>query len=283
MKITNYIDLHVHTNYSDGSFSPKQVIDYCKNIGVVAVGITDHDTTLAIEEAIEEGRKENLEVISGVELSCNFKNSSEGEIHILGYFIDWKNESLQKKLKIFREARKERALKILKKLNSLGFHIKEEEIINNNINSIGRLHFARLLVEKNITNSIKEAFDLYLGYGKPAYVEKFKLEVKEAISLILESKGIPILAHPYWGTSLDVESLKKLINLGIKGIEVYHPKHSKNVINELLTLAEKYELLVTGGSDCHGVINGQKPLLGSLKLSYEILKKLKDYNNNLLK
>lgn len=278
-----FIDLHVHTVYSDGSFTPKEVVDYCKNNGIVAVGITDHDTTDGIEEAIEEGKKQDVEVIPGVELSVEFKDSTEDEIHILGYYINWQDKVLQQKLKIFRQVRQERAYKILSKLNSLGIKIDEDEIFSkfSSTQSIGRLHFAKILLEKKIVSSIKEAFELYLGYGMPAYVPKFRLQPQEAISLILQTGGIPVLAHPYFGIYVDSKSIKKLVNQGIKGIEVYHSKHHKNVIEELINIADKYGLLITGGSDCHGAIDGATPLLGSLKIPYSILDGLKKFKQEM--
>ncbi len=272
-----YIDLHVHTNYSDGSFTPKEVVEYCKKVGVIAVGITDHDNIDGIKEAIIEGEKLGVEVVPGVEISCDFKDSSEEEIHILGYYIDYENAKLKQTLKFFQEARQKRAYKIFNKLVSLGIPIKEEDVFKDSIKSIGRLHFARVLKEKNLVSSIKEAFELYLGYGKPAYEAKLKVSPKEAISLIVEAKGIPILAHPYLEISMNTKSIKELIEYGIKGIEVYHSKHSKNITDELLLLAEKYDLLITGGSDCHGSIDGHPPLLGSLKIPYKVLENIKMY------
>ncbi len=279
--MNKYIDLHVHTKYSDGNFTPKEIIEYSKKIDVVAVGITDHDTTDGVEEAVIEAEKLGIEVIAGVEISCDFKDSVEEEIHILGYFIDYKDEVLQQKLKIFREARKERAYKIFNKLNSLGIFLNEEDIFKDSNMSIGRLHFARVLLEKKIVNSIKEAFELYLGYGRPAYEAKLKLSPKEAIHIILSAKGIPILAHPYLGITMDIKSIKQLINFGLKGIEVYHTKHPKNVVDELILIAEKYELLITGGSDCHGSIDANNPLLGSLNIPYKILENLKECRNSI--
>jgi predicted metal-dependent phosphoesterase TrpH len=278
-----YIDLHVHTTYSDGNFSPKEVINYCKKLNIKAVSITDHDITDGIKEAIEEGEKEGIEVIPGVELSAEYEESCEGEVHILGYYIDYEDKILQQKLKLFRKARQERAYKIIEKLKSLNIFLNEDEVFKNkNSNSsIGRLHFARLMVEKKITASIKEAFDSYLGYNRPAYVPKIKLKPQEAISMIIQSKGIPVLAHPYFGIYIDSKTIKKFVGYGIKGIEVYHSKHHKNVIEELTNLAEKYGLIITGGSDCHGTLDGSTPLLGSMKIPYSILEPLKKYKKQL--
>ncbi|MCS7230904.1 MAG: PHP domain-containing protein [Elusimicrobiota bacterium] len=273
-----YVDLHIHTIYSDSNLSPKELIEYAKKLNLSAVGITDHDTTDGIEEAIKEANKYGIEVVPGIEISAIFNGSSENEVHILGYYIDWQDEELQEKLKLFRKARIERAYKILEKLKLVGINIDVEKIITkNNNSSIGRLHFARLLVEQKRVNSIKEAFDLYLGYGRCAYVPKFMFSVEEAISMILKAKGIPVLAHPYISIYNDNESFKKLIKQGIKGIEVFHSNHHKNVEEELMLIAEKYGLLITGGSDCHGKLDNLEVLLGSIKVPYVYLENLKKY------
>jgi len=271
------IDLHVHTIYSDGSLTPKQVINLARKVGVMAVGITDHDITDGVEEAVKEGAKMGIEVIPGVELSSEIKDSAEEEIHILGYYIDWEDKTLQQKLKIFRQARERRAYYIFQKLYDAGVKIKEEDIFSSTIGSIGRLHFAKVMVKEGYSKDIKDAFMTYLGYGKPAYVPKLKLDPKEAIGMILKSGGIPVLAHPYFGNMVDSRFIKKLINMGLKGLEIYYSKHPPNVIKELLLLAEKYDLLITGGSDCHGEVVGAKPLLGTVDIPYKLLESLKLY------
>lgn len=277
-----YVDLHIHTIYSDGSFTPKEVIYYANSIGLVAVGITDHDTTDGITEAIVSAQEYEIEVVAGLELSAEFKDFPEEEIHILGYFIDYNNENLKKQLRIFQEARQQRAEHIFEKLSFLGLNLDKQEVFEScaKSQSIGRLHFARVLLKKNIVSNIKEAFEKYLGYGKPAYVPKFKLPTQQAISMIIEAGGIPVLAHPYANGYIDVNSIKKLINQGLKGIEIYHPKHHKNAIEELLMIAEKYDLLITGGSDCHGSLSGNNSMIGAIKLSYNALMKLKEYKEH---
>jgi predicted metal-dependent phosphoesterase TrpH len=282
-KEQKYIDLHVHTVYSDGNFTPKEIIKYCKKLNIVAVSITDHDSTDGVREAIEEGIEEGIDVIPGVELSVECEESCEGEVHILGYYIDIEDKILQQKLEFFRKARQQRAYEIIEKLKTLNILLDKEEIFKNKnlTQSIGRLHFAKLMVEKKIVSSVKEAFDLYLGYNKPAYVPKIKLKPQEAISTIIESKGIPVLAHPYLSIYIDSKTIKKFVEYGIKGIEVYHSRHHKNIIEELTNLAEKYELIITGGSDCHGTIDGSTPLLGNIKIPYSLLAPLKKYKEKL--
>lgn len=279
--IEKYVDLHVHTLYSDSNLSVRSIMQFAKESNISAIGITDHDTTDAVEEAIKESKNYGIEVVPGVEISATFGASSENEIHILGYYIDWKDEFLQEKLKFFRKERIERAYKILDKLNSVGIKIDTKDVFESNNDgrnaSIGRLHIARVLLNKGVVNSIREAFDLYLAYGRVAYVPKVVFDVKEAISMITNAKGIPVLAHPYVSIYNDIESLKELIKQGIKGIEVFHTKHRKNIQEELLIMAEKYGLLITGGSDCHGSLDNSEVLLGSVKVPYTYLENLKNY------
>ncbi|MCX7956302.1 MAG: PHP domain-containing protein [Endomicrobia bacterium] len=274
-----YIDLHIHTTYSDSNLTPKEVVYYSKNVGLIAIGVTDHDTTEGVQETIEEGKNLGIEVVPGVEISASFGSSAEEEIHILGYYIDWKNERLQDKLSYFRKLRIERAYKILSELKRLGMKISEEKIFSNvnTHSSIGRLHFARVLLEEKYVSSIKEAFELYLGYKRPAYVPKIMFSSKEAIEIVLQSKGIPVLAHPYISIYNDLSAIKELVKQGLKGIEVFHSKHHKKVQDELLLIADKYNLLITGGSDCHGKLDGLSFTLGSLCISYEYLENLKFY------
>lgn len=283
--MVKYVDLHVHTAYSDSNLSIKDLIEYAKKLNLSAVGITDHDTTDGIEEAIKEAENYGIEIVPGVEISATFDSSSENEVHILGYYINWQNEELQDKLRFFRKARVERAYKILDKLNSLGLKIDVDDVFGSSKDSknasIGRLHIARILLQKKSVSSIKEAFELYLAYGRPAYVPKVMFEVEEAISMIIKAKGIPVLAHPYLSIYNDTDALKKLIKHGIKGIEVFHTKHRKNIEEELILIAEKYGLLITGGSDCHGRLDNSGPLLGSVKIPYTYLENLKIYKEKI--
>lgn len=279
-----YVDLHVHTIYSDSNLSPRDLIEHAIKLELSAVAITDHDTTDGIEQTLKEADKYSLEIVPGVEISAAFDGSSENEIHILGYYIDWQNEELQKKLSFFRKARIERAYKILERLNLLGIKIKPEDVFNLTTKdaSIGRLHFARILLQQKKVSSIKEAFEMYLGYGRPAFVPKIMFKTEEAISTIIKAKGIPVLAHPYISIYNDIDCLKKLIKQGIKGIEVFHSSHHKNIEEELMIIAEKYGLLITGGSDCHGKLDNFEPLLGSVKIPYTYLENLKIYKERLI-
>lgn len=272
-----YIDLHVHTNCSDGSFSPEAVVEYAAKINLSAIGITDHDTTEAVAKAELAGKKYNLEVIPGVELSVESPNRPGLELHILGYFLEYNNESFQERLSFFRQKRHERAQQILEKLHGMNIYIDGNKLIEKtNDNAIGRLHFAQALLEEGYVNNIQEAFQKYIGFGKPAYVPKARLSPAEAMAMITNVKGIPVLAHPYFA-EINEDMIQQLVNLGLKGIEVYHCKHSLSDIGRFKHYANEFGLLMTGGSDCHGEIDKNEPLMGTMKVSYEILERMKEY------
>lgn len=274
-----YIDLHIHTNYSDGGFTPTEVVNYARKIGLSAIAITDHDIVDGIEEALFIGEKCSIEVVPGVELSAKGIDTFQEEMHILGYYIDWKNKGFQEKLYSFRQARKERAYKILEKLHSLGVRIKEEDVFKSvKKGSLGRLHFARVLLKEKYVKNTTEAFKKYLGYKKPAYVPKLNWRPEEAIKCILEVGGIPILAHPLC-ENVNKESLEKLIKFGLVGIEIYHSKHKDVDFNTLQKSFSKYGLLFTGGTDCHGRLDNNPPLMGTIKIPYSILGRLKEYRD----
>ncbi|MCK5533490.1 PHP domain-containing protein [bacterium] len=276
MEKKKYIDLHIHTNYSDGVFTPVEAVNYAYKVGLAAISITDHDMVGGIKEAIVRGNECGLEVIPGVELSAKGQGEQE-EIHILGYYINWENQDFLDKLCLFREKRKERAYKMLKKLNDLGLKITSRDILKFvEKGSIGRLHFAKALVEKKYVQNTKKAFDRYLGCGKPAYVAKYNWQPEKVIKFILKAEGIPVLAHPLC-ERVSEEFLRRLVGAGLAGIEIYHSRHEDRKLDILKKLAFKYNLLFTGGSDCHGRVGNRYPLMGTIKISYSVLDKLKKY------
>lgn len=296
MSKEKFVDLHIHSNYSDGLLSPKEIVNYALKCNLTAIAIADHDTTLAIPEAVEEGKKINIEIVPAVELSAETENLASDvpfpqdtnrsgayqgkEMHILGYYIDWRNVAFQEKLHFFRQKRKERAYLIYEKLLKLGIKLNPKilENISQENRSFGRLHFARALVKEGYVSNISEAFELYLDYGKSAYVEKVRLKPKEAIELILHLGGIPILAHPYFASLEKIISL--LVSYGLKGIEVWHSKHSLSFTQRFISLAKKEGLLMTGGSDFHGEIDREmllrgNRLIGNLRIPYSIVEEMK--------
>lgn len=268
------VDLHLHTIYSDSTFSPQEVVGSAKEARLCCIAITDHDAVGGVETAILEGSKEGIEVIPGVELTAEYKNN---EVHILGYFIDYKKEWFLERLEHLRDVRRKRFIQMIKKLKEFNINLDAEKIIRKNpYASIGRLHLAQELYIKGYVSSIKDAFRYYIGEGKPCYVKKERLLPSEAINMVREVGGISVLAHPY--LMEDEKIILELIKQGIEGIEVYHSEHPLSAQLKYLRLAEEYNLLVTGGSDCHGLGKG-KVLIGRVRLPYELVDKLRKYKD----
>ncbi|HJR78407.1 MAG TPA: PHP domain-containing protein [Nitrospiraceae bacterium] len=273
------IDLHLHTTHSDGSFSPAAVLEFAKTAGVTALAITDHDIVAGIPDALEVGSRLGIEIIPGVEISSRY---GESELHILGYCIDWRHPRLNERLKSLRESRHQRNPRIIEKLNGLGLDITYEEVqALAGTESVGRPHIARVLMDKKLVSSAKEAFDRYLAEGRPAFVPRQLPPPEEAVAWIREAGGVAVLAHPTWvkesseGLSSLIERLKAA---GLGGIEVHYSTHNPKQTAEYLNLAKRFDLLITGGSDFHGVT---KPDIdvgtgrGDLKVSPALLEPLK--------
>ena len=273
------IDLHLHTTHSDGSFSPAAVLEFAKTAGVTALAITDHDIVAGIPDALEVGSRLGIEIIPGVEISSRY---GESELHILGYCIDWRHPRLHERLKSLRESRYQRNPRIIEKLNGLGLDITYEEVqALAGTESVGRPHIARVLMDKKLVSSAKEAFDRYLAEGRPAFVPRQLPPPEEAVAWIREAGGVAVLAHPTWvkesseGLSSLIERLKAA---GLGGIEVHYSTHNPKQTAEYLNLAKRFDLLITGGSDFHGVT---KPDIdvgtgrGDLKVSPALLEPLK--------
>lgn len=266
-----FADLHLHTIFSDGTYSPSELIAKSKKAGLSAIAVVDHDTTAAIEPVLEAAQEEKIEVISGIELSAEYE---EQEIHILGYLIDYKNKELLEKLESLRKIRIERIHTIIDKLNQLGLKLEAQSVFDiSGSGTVGRLHVAKALVKSGLVNSVFQAFQKYIGDKCPGYVLGFRLSPKEAIKLIRDSGGIPILAHPY--TLHNDELIPKFIDFGLMGLEAYYPEHSQAMVNFYLGIVKKYNLLATGGSDCHGNAKPEAKI-GSIKIPYELVEKLKE-------
>ena len=272
------IDLHTHTTASDGSLTPVELVRYAYNKGIAAIAVTDHDTMTGVESAAEEGKKLGIEVVPGVEISVDFKP----EMHLLGYFFNKGYESIFNILKELREKREQRNPKIIKKLNEMGFDITLSEAESLAMGGIvGRPHIARVMMNKGYVSSIAEAFDKYLASGRPAYFKKEKLNPEEGISVIAGAGGIPVLAHPVH-LNMDFSQLDSLLgNLadkGLKGIEAYYTDNTEEQTMEFVRLADKHNLLVTGGSDFHGSFKTDIEIgigKGNLKVPYILLEKLR--------
>ena len=247
------LDLHLHTTFSDGSRTPSDVLTLASKAKVSALAITDHDTVSGLPEALEAGRSLGIEVIPGIELSSRWGAT---ELHILGYFLDWNDPELRGHLTRFQEARHVRNPRIIEKLNALGLALTYEEVKTLAGNdSVGRPHIARVMIDKGYVTSAKEAFDRYLADGAAAHVPRELPEPAEAIAVIRAARGVPVLAHPSWldrseGIYKICEQLKAV---GLAGIEVHYSTHRPEQTATYLHVARRLNLLVTGGSDFHGV------------------------------
>jgi len=263
-------DLHLHTFYSDGTYTPEELIRQAVRVGLNCIAVTDHDTIAGIKPSWELGTKKDIEVIPGIELSSEYNGT---EIHILGYFVDYKNKTFIAALDTLRKNRIERIYKILDKLKEMGVDLKPKKIFDiAKEGTVGRLHVARAMLAEGFIRSLYEAFHKYIGDKGPAYVAGFKLTPQKAIDLIKNAGGTPVLAHPY--TLTQDELIPELVKAGLMGLEVYYPEHSQADVNFYLGLAKKYHLLVTGGSDCHGEAKSELKI-GLIKIPYELVEKLK--------
>jgi predicted metal-dependent phosphoesterase TrpH len=263
------VDLHVHTSASDGQLSPTEVVHEALALGLTTIAITDHDTTEGIEEALEAAKGTRLDVIPGVEISAEMPRC---EVHILGYYIAYRDPALCRKLALFRELRLKRAQKIMAKLAQMGMPLDWDRIQQlAGTGAIGRPHIARAMLEKGYISSIDEAFDLYISRGGPAYVKRPKLTPVEAIQTILAAQGLPVLAHP-----LQINHLvPELAAHGLVGLEVYYPGYTPDEIDFLLSLATKYGLLVTGGTDFHGEYTQYATRLGEVMVPQTVVETLR--------
>ncbi|MCX5711827.1 MAG: PHP domain-containing protein [Candidatus Omnitrophica bacterium] len=263
-------DLHLHTVFSDGTFTPRELIQHAKTKGLSAISIVDHDTVAAIRPAIDEAREFDIEIIPGIELTAEHQGK---EVHILGYLIDYTDHNFKEKLDSLKQNRIERIYKMTEKLKDIGIILNPEKIFAlASFGTVGRLHVARQMVKEKIVSNTNEAFRRFIGEKGPGYVSGFKLNSRQAIDLIKSVKGVPVLAHPYM--LYDDELVLELIGYGIMGLEAYYAEHSQSMVNSYLRMAKEHGLLVTGGSDCHG---DAKPRIkiGSIKIPYSLVEALK--------
>jgi 3',5'-nucleoside bisphosphate phosphatase len=262
------LDLHAHTTASDGDLSPTQLIWWAKAVGLTVLAVTDHDTTEGIAEAYVAGHKYGVEVISGIELSADI-DVPRGQCHLLGYFIDPENPTLNARLREVREARNTRNARIAAKIQTHGWNVTLEEVeAQAGGDVVARPHFARVLVNKGYVADMGEAFEKHLGKGGTFYVERERLSQQEAIELIHTAGGVCILAHPN-NLNCDAEEtearIRHLQTLGLDGIEARYNKHTPEDTARYLALAGKYGLLTSGGSDFHGQSVKENVFLGHVE------------------
>lgn len=275
------IDLHTHSTFSDGTFTPLQLVKYAEEKGLKAFAITDHDTTEGIKEA--KSIETNVEVISGVEISTRYDKK---EIHIVGLYVNENDADLNKQLKYYREKRVTRNFEILEKLNSLGVDITIDDVKESCTGDvISRAHIAKALVSKGFVGSYTEAFDRYLGDNKCAYVPRETLNYEESMELITKAGGVPVLAHPllYKMSDTNLENMMvKLRQKGLKAVEVYYSTHSNSDTQHIMAMANRVGLIYSGGSDFHGATKPKIDMgtgMGKLAVPYEILEKIRGERN----
>ena len=266
-----YVDLHIHTIHSDGSSTVKEVLEAASAKGLAAIAITDHDCIDAYPYAFELGAQLDIEVISGLELSSEIEGT---DLHILGYFVDIANPTLNTRLQEMKDARYIRAQRMVENLNKQGIDLRFDTVLSiAGVGAIGRPHIAAAMLKEELVYSFREAFEKYLGYGLPAYVEKYKMHPKEVFDLVKQAGGVPVLAHP--GVTKIDDRLGEFIRDGVMGIEAYHTEHSSSHQQNYIKIARKNGLAVTGGSDFHND-NHNKSEIGVPRVPYSAVKGLKE-------
>jgi predicted metal-dependent phosphoesterase TrpH len=276
------IDLHAHSTASDGSLTPTELVHHAVSLGLRAIALTDHDTIAGNDEAVRAAEGLGLELVPGVEMSSSYPT---GTMHILGYYVDFRDAGLNTELGRLQRVRAERNMVIIDKLKALGIAIEIEDVASKAgaDGQIGRPHFARVLMERGVVGSIDEAFERFLKKGAPAYSAKFRLAPADAISLIRKAGGLAVLAHPFTLHMDDTPErfsalLCELKEMGLTGMEVRYSEHSPAQERLYEDAAERCGLLITGGSDYHGANKEGVELgrgHGELEIPYRLLEALK--------
>src|ERR1051325_1309238 len=252
-----FADLHLHSHFSDGTFAPEEIVALARKFGHAAIALTDHDSVEGCERMAAACETAQIEFITGAELTAEH---ADNELHILGYFIDPSNQRLLTELAKFQIVRQNRIRDMVARLNELNVPLKAEAVFElANCRSPGRPHVARALVQAGHCKSHDQAFERFLKKGRTAWVPKAKMSALQAIELIHQAGGLAVMAHP--GLNRTDEVIPDLVDAGLDGIECFHTKHSAATSEHYLEIADKFNLLVTGGSDCHGLSKG-KPLIG---------------------
>lgn len=278
------VDLHTHSVCSDGTFTPRELVEYADKKGLSAIALTDHDVTDGIEEAECYGHKLGIEVIPGIEVSTEYEGT---EIHIVGLFIDRYDSNMNNLLEDMRIKRAKRNKEVAQRLQALGLSITYDDILKTAGGSIiTRAHIAKALMQKGYVSNTAEAFERYIGTGKPAYIKREVFSWQQTIDMINSAKGIAVMAHPllYKFSKKRLETVvSDMAKYGLKAIEAYYSTHSPSDTKYIKTIANKNKLKVSGGSDFHGA---NKPKLdlavgyGDLVVPYEVLEGLKGVRTN---
>ena len=283
------VDLHTHTNHSDGTCTPTELVQLALSKGLKALAITDHDITTANEEALKIGAQVGVNVVAGVELSADYSLPGNGHLDILGLFIDPNDPGLNQALHHLRRERVKRSEKILERLAGIGIPLSLSEVQAESAGgSAGRPHIARVMMRRGYVEGIDQAFQKYLKQGAPAYVDKKKFPAAECINLIAEAGGIAVIAHPYsigYATYQELgDEILNLKKLGLQGIESYYSNYSDSMSRWLRTFAKDNEMLVSGGSDFHGSVKPNTQLgsgPGNLHVPDEVYDRLLAFNQGI--
>lgn len=266
-----FADLHVHTFYSDSTFSPEEVVACAHDKGLDAVAICDHDSVDGIDPCKKLGAVMGIEIVPGIELTVE---KGDSEIHILGYFMDYGNKPFRKKLKEMQDFRIERIRSMVAKLNAEGVDVKAQDVLAlAGRGSVGRLHLAQAMLKTGKVKTYRDVFEKYIGFRKPCYVSNVHFTPKEAIDTLLKIGGVPVLAHPY--IMNNDGCIPELVKYGLRGIEVYHTDHKASAVKHYEALAREHNLIATGGSDCHGLGKG-RVLLGGVRVPYNVVDALRE-------
>ncbi len=265
-----FVDLHLHSNQSDGSDVPEQVVARALRVGATAIALTDHDTVSGVAAAQAAAQRGGLDFLTGTEISTYYKGR---EIHVLGLGIDIHHEGLLGALDSLCQQRQERGTTILTQLSALGMPLTER-LVDVEGGALGRMHIACAMTEAGYVKKPQEAFDRYLNAGKAAYVPKRNLPIDEAIDLVHAAGGLAFVAHPGLGKNVR-KLLPELLALPFDGIEAYHVSHNPGRVEEFRSLAQARGLLISGGSDCHGTVKG-KALLGSVQTPRAVFDAIQD-------
>jgi predicted metal-dependent phosphoesterase TrpH len=265
-----FVDLHLHSRFSDGTFAPEELAAQARRCELSAIALTDHDSVEGCAATAQACAAAGVEFIAGTELTAE---QDDEELHLLGYCVDTQNGRLLTQIARFQAVRQDRIREMVSRLNKLRVPLSVEAVFAlANCRAPGRPHVARALVQGGLCGSLDEAFERFLKKNRPAWVPKFKMSAGEAIALIHQAHGVAVLAHP--GLNRADEVIPSLVEAGMDGIECFHTKHSAATGEHYLGVANRFHLLVTGGSDCHGLSKG-RPLIGTVKVPYQHLEQLK--------
>jgi 3',5'-nucleoside bisphosphate phosphatase len=265
-----FADLHLHTLFSDGTYTPEELVQHAARQHLAAIALTDHDTVEGCARTAAACAQVGIEFFPAVELTCEL---DQAELHLLAYGVDIDHPGLLAAMDQFQQVRQNRIREMVTRLNQLEVPLQAHTVFAlANCRSPGRPHVGRALVAGGFCSSVDEAFDRFLKRNRPAWVPKFKISARDALTLIHQSGGLAVMAHPALNR-ID-HLIPDLVAMGLDGLECFHTKHNTGTTAHYQTLARHHGLLVTGGSDCHGMAKG-KPLIGTVRLPYEFVERLK--------